>query len=658
MTCIRFNRLFSSKEDFDDCTRDVTVHLGKDTGHVTLAGSVLLADETGRILLPKGEQLSRFVWARKEFILENTAFRAARLVCYLYEHHGNSSPLYIEVNGHPVTLPANSGYQGWNIWYAIPVPVECFRPGKNEITFHSAGVCFDSWRLGVENGNLLNRSAKSIDGGQTWRYDLMGYDDSQKGEYLVRLQLEQFAPKGAITSQIIALSLDEDIIKRPVVGGKVTVKAEVIAPRGTEVTLRVRQGCTPLPEPEHWTDWQIVAEDAGFDVTGYRFLQWRATLTTSDPLSSPILKAVAVEGSLELGRKTSGLSVLEFDSSEIVESSFPFAYQDHREPKLAILRQREKLDQVVSGAESEWEKLLFLRTWVSRQWHVVGNPLVYCPWDALVILDWKRRLGDEARAACVHYAVVFCQCCLALGLQARLVLLARYRTVHDLGHMLAEIWSNRHGKWIVFDPEFDIHFERDGVPLNALELHQIWMRGETDKVVQVAGPGNMGEHPLPSDWTLEGFRDGLFRYFALVLRNDHLTSLQPGGVDHGWLTFRWTGFLWWGETIPEEQPQFPLHSSRIADFYWPLGQVAIDLQWEQEDTLLVHLATCLPNFCCFEVQIDDGPWQESEANFSWRLHPGENGLRARARNAFGLSGRESYVKLAWEAAEGTSRRGE
>jgi transglutaminase-like putative cysteine protease len=656
MTRVRFNRKFSSGEHFDHCTRDVTIHLDRDSEQVTLADSVLLADETGRALHRKGEELSRFVWARKEFVLEDTAFRSAQLVCYLYEHQGNSSSLYIEVNGRPLTLPANSGYQGWNIWYPIPVPPECFRTGRNEIVFHSDGVCFDSWRLGVENGNLSNQSAKSIDSGRTWSYNLMGYDDSQKGEYLARLRLGRFASTGIITSPVIELNPDGEVIKRPVMGGKVRVKAEVITPEGTEVALRARLGRTLLPSPEDWTAWQGVTEGVWLEVTGQRFLQWEATLTTSDPLATPILKAVTVEGSLELGERFSGLSVEEFNSSEIVESSFAFTYQDFREPKLTILRQRERLDAVVAGAQSEWDKFLLLRAWVSQQWRDAGGELYYCPWDALVILDWKRRLNDEARAACIHFAVVFCQCCLALGMQARLLVLARRQTVHYRGHFVAEIWSNEHGKWIVMDPHLDIHYERDGVPLSALELHQIWMQGEADSVVQVAGPGNV-DHPMGSTWALDGFRDGLYRYWGLVLRNNHLTSLEPGPVEHGAVTYRWTGFLWWGESVPEELPQFPLHSSRVADFYWPLGQVAIDLQLKEEDTLVVHLTTCLPNLDCFEVQIDSGPWRKSAALFPWRLHRGQNSLRARARSAFDVCGQESCAGLIWEGVEGANAQG-
>ena len=56
-------------------------------------------------------------------------------------------------------------------------------------------------------------------------------------------------------------------------------------------------------------------------------------------------------------------------------------------------------------------------------------------------------------------------------------------------HGVNEVWSNEYAKWVLLDAKYDIHFERAGVPLSALELHEA-VRADLGKgIVKVAGTG-------------------------------------------------------------------------------------------------------------------------------------------------------------------------
>ena len=77
----------------------------------------------------------------------------------------------------------------------------------------------------------------------------------------------------------------------------------------------------------------------------------------------------------------------------------------------------------------------------------------------------------------------------AMGYVARNVLVDRNH--EDLGrslhHGVNEVWSNDYAKWVLLDAKYDIHFERDGVPLSALQLHEAVRADGGRSIVMVRG---------------------------------------------------------------------------------------------------------------------------------------------------------------------------
>jgi hypothetical protein len=341
----RFQRKFSSWADFDECTRTVGIHLSRHSGQVTLVDSVLLADEMGRMAYGKGEELNQFIWAKKQVYLKRAECKSAQLMCYLYQHVGNSSPCYIDVNGYTLEIPQDVGRQGWYMWYAVDVPRQYLIPGRNEFVCRANGSCFDSWKLGIENGNLTGRSTKSEDGGKTWRSELMGYDNSQLGEYLVRLRLGSHAEEGVITSPVVDLSLSEGNISNRIHGGLLIVDIDSLTPLGTSTGLELRRGNSVTAVNGEWTEWQTIESGEAIALENAPFVQWRAILTSSQLLTSPVLKEVSLSGFVELAdsRPVGQIQVEELDNADMPSSSFEFKYQDTAEPRLDILRQREGL---------------------------------------------------------------------------------------------------------------------------------------------------------------------------------------------------------------------------------------------------------------------------------------------------------------------------
>src|SRR2546425_2290946 len=161
-------------------------------------------------------------------------------------------------------------------------------------------------------------------------------------------------------------------------------------------------------------------------------------------------------------------------NGEFTVSSYTLREDDFNHPRLRLLRGREKLDEVVSGAKTQFEAIRLLRAWTRRQWEP-GGSLYYPPWDAVEILDLARKYRN--RGFCAQYGIVLLQACQSLGIHARYV---------DLpGHFVVAVWSDDYNRWVVMDPTNDIHYEREGVPLRGRDLYRGYWTDDLRGIEQV-----------------------------------------------------------------------------------------------------------------------------------------------------------------------------
>ncbi len=94
-----------------------------------------------------------------------------------------------------------------------------------------------------------------------------------------------YSEEGAFTSQVH----DAAIISR---WGAISVRSEI--PKDTAITLATRSGNTEKPD-DTWSDWANTSEEK-VQSPPARFLQYRATLTTSAKNAAPILQEVGLAG--------------------------------------------------------------------------------------------------------------------------------------------------------------------------------------------------------------------------------------------------------------------------------------------------------------------------------------------------------------------------
>ena len=316
-------------------------------------------------------------------------------------------------------------------------------------------------------------------------------------------------------------------------------------------------------------------------------------------------------------------------------------FQPLGEPLLDVLGQREAIDAAVSTGTTEWERILLLKDWVAAQL-IWGVPDPYPPWNVLDILDWIRE--SRTAAFCGQYAQVLLQSLAYIGLQARYIEIGTED--NPTSHYVLEVWSNERRKWIVLDPSYNLHFERDGEPLSALEVHQAVQGGQADQLTVVRGAVTDGL-PRPEAWPLRTAEH--YAYVRFHLKADHLTI--PGNPVDGYGDFdRYEDAVEWVDadgTRPAGSGLTRHTVSRVEPAYPALNGVQVSGAPVTPGLTELRFHHTVVDFAGYEIWIEgvDTAWRPyTEASFLWSLGPGVNRLYVRGRNVRGVSGPVTVVE--------------
>ncbi len=357
------------------------------------------------------------------------------------------------------------------------------------------------------------------------------------------------------------------------------------------------------------------------------------------------------------------LRIIEWQNEQIVRSGFAFSYQGP-DDMLTELRSRYRLDDVIAAGKTEWEQVLLLREWVHTRWKH-GWTRVPEPRNALEILAAVEQGKDFN---CGYFAVTLMQCLLSLGFVARNVSICKPDSEWmspdegNLGHSVVEFWSHEHHKWILLDPDLNVHYVRDDVPLSVLEIHTAWVSRRWDEVSMVtgstpfrvtdkleSGAGTVFKNldNQTAEFQIFGWHDvgDYYSHVVLPMRNT-LHSSNESAPSLDWVD-------------PWTPPRIITHNvvngshltSNVDDLYWTVDQVQINLRadpaaWAERDAILhVSLDHSMPNLARLLVRLDDESWRETAPEFTWPLRPGKNQIMAKGVNSFGREGHVSRILL-------------
>ncbi|MGC9316924.1 MAG: transglutaminase-like domain-containing protein [Armatimonadota bacterium] len=351
--------------------------------------------------------------------------------------------------------------------------------------------------------------------------------------------------------------------------------------------------------------------------------------------------------------------VISYDIRDFVGDWRQADYGDPDDERIAQLREEFALDDVVAGYGSEFEALLALRRWVRSRWDHGWSHSFETVEDALDILQEAQR-GEQF--TCGFYATVFVACATALGWPARKISIGladcsfpRDRRVGNVGHSVPEAWSNEHEKWVVLDPDLNVHYERDGVPLSALEIREAWFTGEADAVEMVQ---DQPAFVVPSGRTVELLNE-IFPEYGISDDNRAAAYCERftrnRAMDY-YGRVRINGWEWVDEWC---LPTFVRHfepagrarfTSHLPDMYWSLNTVRMTARpsWDEDGAALeIALEHCAPWFDHYEARVDGGGWERRDGSFDWPMREGVNVLECRTVNRRERPGIASRLEVAY-----------
>lgn len=317
--------------------------------------------------------------------------------------------------------------------------------------------------------------------------------------------------------------------------------------------------------------------------------------------------------------------------------------EDYHNPRLKRLRDEYGLEKVIAGQSKEFQRLLKLRHWVHTRWPIDNDQQE--GGDAFAILE-KAKTG--AGFHCSHSLTVQHAVMASMGYVVRD--LGVDRNHEDLGrsihHGVNEVWSNDYAKWVLLDAKYDIHFERNGVPLSALELHEA-VRADSGK--GIAKMMGVERRPAPMD-TLNAPEATIRSYWwiSYYLRPSPFTEPHWSGSSRLLVfdndVFRNSTWYRAGREV-----KLVKHWAYAADAFlltrnrheieWTPGVPDLRARQAAPKVIEVQLRSATPNFKSYLIRLNGGSWKPlSGDRTNWTLEVGKNEFEARTHNLAGVEG--------------------
>ena len=344
--------------------------------------------------------------------------------------------------------------------------------------------------------------------------------------------------------------------------------------------------------------------------------------------------------------------VIQLDALPYIENDYSrrFKFDSFEDPKLKQLREKYKLDEVVSAGKDEFDRQVLLLDWVNHRFKKFGKPTS----EARGACEILEAIDEGHTFFCAHYTDVFVSAAASMGWVDRSLALRRPDNVGEgsTEHSSTEIWSNQYRKWVMFDPTFAMYVEKDGVPLNAFEVRQEWFYRDGRGLVFVLDkqrtrrrksdmPVFRSRHVGFGDLVLDGGALNPYAFIGYIPN----TNLMAAGPDYGKMFITQDklceGTKWHKRDVP---------ANAATDPYFPIGQAALTLTADGP-AVRVEVRTLTPNFKTFLSRVDHGEWKSVGETIFWTPHAGGNRLEVKTVNQFGVEGPVSAAEISLSPAQ-------
>jgi len=332
----------------------------------------------------------------------------------------------------------------------------------------------------------------------------------------------------------------------------------------------------------------------------------------------------------------------EYHSNELFR-----AFEDFHNPRIRKLRTRYGLDEVVAGETDEWKRIMLLRYWLWSNIRIDNHHPTRTQLETFAILDAALKGG---RFHCTHFSIVQQAVLNSYGYVTRRLGCGPGLKNNGGHHGVNEVWVNKFSKWVLIDAKYDLHFEKDGVPLSALQIRdEIWKDGGKSVVRCFGLKGTPATTQYPEKF---GPNATTYRWCSWEMSTNRFTAF-PAALGSVLVMYEDDIFrknTWYRDGKPHWAYNTPylIATTRRDWIEWTPNVISSNVELKG-DGATVFLTSFTPNFRSYQVKCGEGPWVDCDDRVEIPLRKALNRFTFRAVNLFGVAGPEHGVDIDWKS---------
>lgn len=336
-------------------------------------------------------------------------------------------------------------------------------------------------------------------------------------------------------------------------------------------------------------------------------------------------------------------------NNPVFKENTAFHYsEDLSVPGFEQLITKYQLDTIFHGEEDEFTRILLLRNWIKTVIKIedFGDPY---PGGGYVegILDAALQ-GTGFH--CGHFMNVQNGVMNAYGYVTRT--LGAGPGVEggpDGHHGINEIWLNQYNKWFLSDAKYDHHFEKDGIPLSALEVRDEYLKNKAADIVKVKGPGRTVTDADPETGTTKERSAQTYTWIEFHTNNnlftvwpEHETLLTMYEDDY----FRNNTWYWGGNPHwAYDKPEFMILEPNRDAIEWTPNTIESIVSIDG-NVAHIKLISNTPNLRSYQMKVmPSGNWNDVGSSIDVSLIKDSHEFAFRSVNLVDVPGPEHYVKI-------------
>lgn len=327
--------------------------------------------------------------------------------------------------------------------------------------------------------------------------------------------------------------------------------------------------------------------------------------------------------------------------------SFHFL-EDLTSPRFSYLIEKYQLDTIFHGETDEFERILLLRHWIksvikidNEQKDSTGR------YNPEYIIDMAM---SGTGFHCAHFRIVQNAIMNAFGYVTRTMGAGPgIQGGPDGHHGINEIWLNKYHKWFLSDAKYDWHFEKNGIPLCALEIRDEYLKNEAADILKVKGPERILIDVDPSTGSFACTAQSAQTYTWIEW--DAWNDMQTYWPDHKYLLYVYEDdyaknhtWIWGGKPHWAYNTEFMKMIPDRDVIEWTPNTIASTVTIEGNKAT-IELKSDTPNFEEYQMKdlVSGNAWQKVDDKFEFELTGERHQLVFRTVNIAGVSGPEHTV---------------